>query len=142
MHWIFAYLCGLTRILILYDIMCQYFVHLYARFTKSPHLHMPPGLTILRGIGQFHVHGHMAQCFPRYSLNFIPGAGVQDGEIIETLWNLVFTSSFKDAHILPCELSSSICASEWLVKIAHEMHCATGAAFRLGDLHTYGVTAS
>ena len=48
---------------------------------------MPPGLTILRGIGQFHVHGHVATCFPRFSLNFIPGAGVQDGEIIETLWN-------------------------------------------------------
>ena len=87
MHWIFAYLFGLTRILILYDIMCQYFIHLHARFTKSPHLYMPPGLTILRGIGQFHVHGHMAQCFPHFSLNFISGAGIQDGEIIETLWN-------------------------------------------------------
>ena len=87
LHWIFAYLNGLQRILILYDIMCQYFVHLHKRFTNSPHLNMPAGITILRGIGQFHVHGHMAQCFPRFSLNFIPGAGVQDGEIIETLWN-------------------------------------------------------
>ncbi|KAI1790343.1 hypothetical protein LXA43DRAFT_1095489 [Ganoderma leucocontextum] len=87
LHWIFAYLNGLRRILILYDIMCQYFVHLYTRFKKGPHLHMPSGLTILRGIGQFHVHGHIPQCFPRFSLNFIPGAGVQDGEIIETLWN-------------------------------------------------------
>ncbi|KAI1785137.1 hypothetical protein LXA43DRAFT_900433 [Ganoderma leucocontextum] len=87
LHWIFAYPSGLTRVLILYDIMCQYFIHLYARFKKSPHLHMPPGLTILRGIGQFHVHGHIPKCFPRFSLNFIQGAGVQDGEIIETLWN-------------------------------------------------------
>lgn len=86
-HWIFVYLNGLTRILILYDIMCQYFVNLRKRFAQSPHLHMPPGLNILRGIGQFHVHGHVAQCFPRFSLNFISGAGVQDGEIIETLWN-------------------------------------------------------
>ena len=87
LHWIFVYLNGLRRILILYDIMCQYFVHLYKRFTTSPHLNMPPGLTILRGIGQFHVHGHIPQCFPRFSLNFITGAGVQDGEIIKTLWN-------------------------------------------------------
>nr|VWP01792.1 Cytochrome P450 monooxygenase AKT7 (EC (AK-toxin biosynthesis protein 7) [Ganoderma boninense] len=87
LHWIFMYLHGLTRVLILYDIMCQYFVHLYARFTKSPHLHMPEGLRILRGIGQFHVHGHIPKCFPRFSVNFIAGAGVQDGEIIETLWN-------------------------------------------------------
>ena len=75
-NWILAYLNGLQRVLILYDIMCQYFVHLYARFAKSPHLHMPAGLTILRGIGQFHVHGHMSQCFPRFSLNFILRAGV------------------------------------------------------------------
>uniref|UniRef100_A0A5K1K6H8 Cell surface hydrophobicity-associated protein n=1 Tax=Ganoderma boninense TaxID=34458 RepID=A0A5K1K6H8_9APHY len=87
LHWIFAYLNGLRRILILYDIMCQYFVHFYKRFAHSPHLHIPPGLKILRGIGQFHVHGHISQCFPRFSLNFIAGAGVQDGEIIETLWN-------------------------------------------------------
>nr|VWO96150.1 Amino acid permease family protein [Ganoderma boninense] len=87
LHWIFFYLNGLKRVIILYDIICQFFIHLFARFDKSPHLHMPPGLTILRGIGQFHVHGHMAKCFPRFSLNFIFGAGVQDGEIIETLWN-------------------------------------------------------
>lgn len=86
LHWIIAYLNGLCRILILYDIMCQYFVHLLARFARSPHLQMPAGLTILRGIGQFHVHGHIDECFPRFSLNFISGAGVQDGEIIETLW--------------------------------------------------------
>ena len=86
-NWILAYLNGLRRVLLLYDVMCQYFVHLYERFVKSPHLHMPSGLTILRSIGQFHVHGHVSQCFPRFSLNFMPGAGVQDGEIIETLWN-------------------------------------------------------
>lgn len=50
---------------------------------------MPAGLQFLRGIGQFHVHGHLTRCFPRFSLNFIKGAGVQDGEILETLWNKV-----------------------------------------------------
>nr|VWO96413.1 Type II secretion system protein C (T2SS protein C) (General secretion pathway protein C) (Pectic enzymes secretion protein OutC) [Ganoderma boninense] len=64
LHWIFAYLNGLKRVIILYDVICQFFIHLLAQFEKSPHLHMPLGLTILRGIGQFH-----------------------DGEIIETLWN-------------------------------------------------------
>ena len=84
---VLAFLNGITRVVLLYDIVCQYFVHLYARFEKSPHLRMPPGLSILRGIGQFHVHGHIAKCFPRFSCNFIAGTGVQDGEIIETLWN-------------------------------------------------------
>ncbi|KAI0712611.1 hypothetical protein C8Q76DRAFT_622017, partial [Earliella scabrosa] len=85
-NWVLAFLNGLTTILLLYDIMCQYFVHLRARFEQSPHLHLPPGLTILRGIGQFHVHGHLPRCFARYSANFIRYAGIQDGEILETLW--------------------------------------------------------
>ncbi|KAI1783871.1 hypothetical protein LXA43DRAFT_902761, partial [Ganoderma leucocontextum] len=87
LHWILAYMNGLSFILVMYDVMCQYFVNLLARFRLSPSLHMPADLTFLRGIGQFHVHGHIAQCFPRFSPNFIRGAGVQDGEIIETLWN-------------------------------------------------------
>ena len=86
LHWVLAFLNGLTNILVLYDIMCQYFVHLYERFEKSPHLTMPPGLTLLRGIGQFHVHGHVTKCFARYSSNFIRGAGSQYGEILESLW--------------------------------------------------------
>ena len=86
LHWIFFFLNGLWQILILYDVMCQYMVNLRRRFNSSPHLTMPPGLQILGGIGQFHVHGHITECFPRFSSNFIKGAGMQDGEIIETLW--------------------------------------------------------
>lgn len=82
-----AWLNGLTCILVLYDVMCQYFVHLREHFSQSPHLTFPSGLRIQRGIGQFHVHGHIPQCFARFSSNFISGAGMQDGEIIETLWN-------------------------------------------------------
>ena len=63
LHWILMWLNGLTQILVLYDIMCQYFTHLRERFAKSPHLTMPTGLKIQQGIGQFHVHGHIAQCF-------------------------------------------------------------------------------
>ncbi|KAI0681894.1 hypothetical protein C8T65DRAFT_703823 [Cerioporus squamosus] len=69
--------------------MCQYLVHLRERFEKSPHLHMPAGIQFLGGIGQFHVHGHLTRCFPRFSLNFLKGAGIQDGEILETLWNKI-----------------------------------------------------
>ncbi|TFK80385.1 hypothetical protein K466DRAFT_455186, partial [Polyporus arcularius HHB13444] len=89
LHWILAFLNGLTMVLVLYDIMCQYFIHLHRRFEDSPYLHMPPGLLFLRGIGQFHVHGHLTRCFPRFSLNFIKGVGIQDGEILETLWNKI-----------------------------------------------------
>ena len=103
LHWILAFLNGLSFIIVLYDVMCQYLVHLNRRFRNSPALNMPAGVKIFGGIGQFHVHGHIAQCFPRFSPNFIPGAGAVDGEILETLWNKInaiagSTSGMSSAH--------------------------------------------
>lgn len=76
---------GLPNILVMYDVMCQYSVHLQKRFDVE---HMPSirHLQIRPGIGLFHVHGHQESCFSRFSPNFIKGAGQVDGEVIETLW--------------------------------------------------------
>lgn len=41
---------------------------------------------LLYAIGKFHLHAHIKECFPCYSLNFIQGAGQVDGEIMETNW--------------------------------------------------------
>ncbi|KAI6107201.1 hypothetical protein EDD16DRAFT_1523372 [Pisolithus croceorrhizus] len=43
-------------------------------------------LEIVPAVGKFHLAAHKLSCFPRYSLNFIKGAGHLDGEILETLW--------------------------------------------------------
>lgn len=88
-HYILEFLSGLTQVLLLYDIMCQYLKRMRQRFRESRYLNIPPGTRILGGIGQFHVHGHLPRCYPRFSLSFIHGAGIQDGEIIETLWNRI-----------------------------------------------------
>lgn len=68
--------------MIIYDIACQYIVHLQDRIG---HL-LPEGLTIDSAIGLFHVHGHKDICFFRYATSFIPGAAVVAGEILESLW--------------------------------------------------------
>lgn len=81
-----AFLQGLNLLLVLYDVWCFYYVHLEERFKESPEISLPEDLTVTGGIGQFHVHAHRQQCYPRFSPNFIPGAGVQLVEIIETLW--------------------------------------------------------
>ncbi|KAI6094401.1 hypothetical protein EDD16DRAFT_1447608, partial [Pisolithus croceorrhizus] len=47
---------------------------------------LPPALEIVPAVGKFHLAAHKLSCFPRYSLNFIKGAGHLDGEILETLW--------------------------------------------------------
>ena len=76
----------LRLLLVLYDVWCFYHVHLSKRLEQSPALSLPNDLTITGGVGQFHVHAHRQQCYPRFSPNFIPGAGVQLIEIIEILW--------------------------------------------------------
>ena len=68
--------------LLLYDIVCHYFIHFYERVGEL----LPAGLQVDRGIGLFHVHGHKDECFFRYSPFFIPGTGVVSGEILESLW--------------------------------------------------------
>jgi hypothetical protein len=76
----------LKRIIVFYDIMCQYLKRLRLRVGQSPYLELAPGLVIIPGIGLFHVHGHQVTCLARFAPTFIKGAGQVDGEIIETLW--------------------------------------------------------
>ena len=71
--------------LVMYDIMCQYGVHLKERVEKSPELSLSSSLELRTGIGLFHIHGHQDACLPRYSPSYIHGARQVDGEIIETL---------------------------------------------------------
>lgn len=87
----FAFLKALTStsvapeqgVLLIYDIACQYNVHLQERIGR----HLPIGLDIDAAIGLFHVHAHKDQCFFQYATSFIPGAGIVAGEILESLWS-------------------------------------------------------
>ncbi|KAG1877467.1 hypothetical protein F4604DRAFT_1680133 [Suillus subluteus] len=72
--------------LIIYDVACQWSIHFRERVDQSYHLSLPPSIKILPAIGKFHLSAHKLLCFPRFSLNFITGAGHIDGEILETLW--------------------------------------------------------
>ncbi|KAG1866103.1 hypothetical protein F4604DRAFT_1881801 [Suillus subluteus] len=72
--------------LIIYDVACQWSIHFCERVDQSNHLSLPLSIKILPAIGKFHLSTHKLLCFPRFSLNFITGAGHIDGEILETLW--------------------------------------------------------
>ncbi|KAI6099659.1 hypothetical protein F5141DRAFT_1205122 [Pisolithus sp. B1] len=65
---------------------CQWSVNFWSRVKNSPSLLLPPALEIVPAVGKFHLVAHKLSCFPRYSLNFVKGAGHLDGEILETLW--------------------------------------------------------
>ncbi|KAF8805303.1 hypothetical protein BYT27DRAFT_7224958 [Phlegmacium glaucopus] len=70
-------------VLLIYDIACQYFIHLQDRIASW----LPFGLDIDAAIGLFHVHAHKDQCFFQYTTSFIPGAAIVAGEILESLWS-------------------------------------------------------
>lgn len=87
---------NMTRIkqsVLVYDIYCQWFKHFLERVNHSPYLSIPEGMKLMGGIGDFHVKGHVDECFSRFALNFIPGTGVIDGEILETLWSVLNETS-------------------------------------------------
>ncbi|KAI6097298.1 hypothetical protein EDD16DRAFT_1718515 [Pisolithus croceorrhizus] len=77
---------SITKALVIYDVGCQWSVNFRSRVKNSPSLLLPPALEIVPAVGKFHLAAHKLSCFPRYSLNFIKGAGHLDGEILETLW--------------------------------------------------------
>ena len=77
---------GIKKVLLSYDLMCQFWTNLKRRFSGNPYLTFPKDIEILRAIGLFHVHGHQDHCYARFAPTFIPGAGMVDGEILETLW--------------------------------------------------------
>ena len=76
------------KIIIYYDVNCQYCVNFENRLKASrDYLPYPTGKTTYFGIGAFHISGHISHCFPCHAPHFIPGAGVIDGEVLETLWS-------------------------------------------------------
>jgi hypothetical protein len=84
---------AIREVLHIYDINCQYSVHLLERFERNDKLYMPEHIQLLYAIGLFHVHGHKHECLYRWATNYVPGAGVIDGEVLETLWAVLNTVS-------------------------------------------------
>ncbi len=91
------------RLLLLYDVNCQWSKHFKERVSNSSSLSLRKDLDIIYSIGKFHLGAHIKECFPLFSLNFIKGAGQLDGEILETLWSPLnkvseSTRSMSKAH--------------------------------------------
>ncbi|KAF8256537.1 hypothetical protein EI94DRAFT_1711089 [Lactarius quietus] len=103
--------------LVMYDIMCQYGVHLSDRVEKSPELSIANSLELQTGIGLFHIHGHQDSCLPHFSPSYISGAKQVDGEIIETLWSPLnnISQSIRGMSLAHCQevLDAHMNHSNW-----------------------------
>ena len=75
------------RALIIYDICCQWIIHFRQHVSESEFLELWESLEITGAVGKFHLAAHIAECFPKFTLNFVEGAGEVEGEILETLWS-------------------------------------------------------
>jgi Kyakuja-Dileera-Zisupton transposase len=77
---------GLTRAIVIYDIACQFFRNFFTRVPQYGSLQLQDWQELIPCVGKWHLSAHIPSCFTRHSLNFVKGAGQQDGEILETLW--------------------------------------------------------
>ncbi|KAJ7732502.1 hypothetical protein B0H14DRAFT_3085639 [Mycena olivaceomarginata] len=78
----------LLRLVVSYDIVCQWWVHLPERLMLLPALIgfilLLPMIAFV--IPKMHIHAHTLLCGILYSLNLIPGCGQTDGEGVERPW--------------------------------------------------------
>ena len=84
---------GIKTVMLMYDIMCQYYKNMRKRFAKMKGVTWPARLRCIRAVGLWHVHGHKSECLYRWASTYIPGVGMVDGEILETLWSLLNRTS-------------------------------------------------
>lgn len=98
------------------------------RFTEGKkHISLPP-IEFEKAIGMFHVHGHKDTCFFRFASNFMKGAGMVDGEILETLWStlnsispsmrtatLAHRSEVLDDHMNDSNWKKTVSIGEWVL---------------------------
>jgi len=81
-------MAGNSRVIAIYDVACQWSCNFKKRVKNSKYLDIPANLQIIPAVGKWHLGAHVAECFPKFSLNFIQGIGQVDGEILETLWSI------------------------------------------------------
>lgn len=81
---------GIRRLLVTYDIACQWGVNLQNRLnTYLPPLNLDlTWLTSLRvAVPKFHLVGHGASCQVPFNLALMDGVGLTHGEGVETVWS-------------------------------------------------------
>ncbi|KAM6501762.1 hypothetical protein JOM56_001739 [Amanita muscaria] len=77
----------LPRIVITYDIACQWSKNFLRRMEEFPaYMRLRSGTEINVGIPSWHINGHGAACRSNFSLGYMKGMGRTCGEEIETSW--------------------------------------------------------
>ncbi|KAJ7429396.1 hypothetical protein B0H11DRAFT_1768213 [Mycena galericulata] len=78
----------ILRLYLTYDIACQYFKKFWDRMRSLPeylHLNIPPA-DVYFAVPNFHLPAHRMECYAPFSLHFMEGVGLTNGEGIEQNW--------------------------------------------------------
>ena len=93
------------RLVISYDISCQWSKNLTTRLTKMEPAYRPDLDPSRRQVDfvipKFHISAHGASCQTKYSLNFRPHMGRTDGENIERGWAWLNPASLSTREMGP-----------------------------------------
>jgi hypothetical protein len=87
-HLLITALKQIPRLVLSYDIMCQYIINLFKRLPPSDALRKIESgeLQLDVAIPKFHLPAHVPDCHADFSLNNLPGVGRVDGEANERNW--------------------------------------------------------
>jgi hypothetical protein len=87
-HLLISALKHIPRLVLSYDIMCQYIINLFKRLPPSDALHKIESgkLQFDIAIPKFHLPAHVSDCHADFSLNNLPGVRRVDGEANERNW--------------------------------------------------------
>lgn len=99
-----------TTIVMSYDIVCQWSVHVWERMSAFPqHFHMDHGvkkITFL--VPKFHLPAHVAACQTAFSFNLTRGVGRTDGEAPERGWAAINPVSAQTKQMGPASHRETI----------------------------------
>jgi len=115
----------LLACLLVYDIGCEWWINFLKRVEICDGLTWDVKRKLIVAVGKWHLAVHVKDCFCKFSLNFIIGAGHLDGEIMETVWSqlnapgraaramsLAYRQQFLDHHIRDMNFKKMISMGE------------------------------
>jgi len=70
-----------------YNVECQHSINFPKCVAPVWYLEYPFEKKIYYSVGAFHISGHVPECFLRYLPQFMPGVGIVDSEVLESLWS-------------------------------------------------------
>lgn len=99
-----------VRLVMSYDIVCQWSVHLWKRMLDMPsYLQIDgEGKSFIFLVPKFHLPAHVEKCHTAYSFNLTRGAGRTDGEAPERGWSNINPLSASAKQMGPASYRETI----------------------------------